>query len=90
MKGEAEIHCPRCSWRPGPADRWQCSPGCGTVWNTFWTRGLCPGCGHQWLETVCLRCHQWSPHEHWYHYPDGQDESADDEKVEREELETTT
>jgi hypothetical protein len=28
-----------------------------------------------------------SPHESWYHYPDGQDESTDE--VEREELETT-
>ena len=30
-----------------------------------------------------------SPHESWYHYPDGQDESTDAEKIEREELETT-
>ena len=19
--------------------------------------------------TQCLHCHEWSPHEHWYHYP---------------------
>jgi hypothetical protein len=28
-----------------------------------------------------------SPHESWYHYPDGKEESTDE--VEREELETT-
>jgi hypothetical protein len=27
-----------------------------------------------------------SPHENWYHYPDGQDESADDAVIEQEEL----
>ena len=90
MKGEAEIYCPKCSWRPSATDRWCCNPECGTVWNTFWTRGLCPGCGHQWVDTQCMGCGKWSPHESWYHYPDGQDESTDDEKVEREELETTT
>jgi hypothetical protein len=30
-----------------------------------------------------------SPHESWYHYPDGQTESTDDAEIEREELETT-
>ena len=88
MKREAEIYCPKCSWRPSATDRWMCYPACGTVWNTFWTRGLCPGCGHQWQETQCLRCHKMSPHESWYHYPDGQDESTDDAEIEREETET--
>ena len=89
MKGEAEIYCPLCAWRPSATDRWWCYPGCQTIWNTFWTRGLCPGCGHQWLETMCFACGKVSPHESWYHYPDGEHESADDEVVEREELETT-
>ena len=88
VKREAEIYCPKCSWRPSATDRWMCYPACGTVWNTFWTRGLCPGCGHQWQETQCLRCHKMSPHESWYHYPDGQDESTDDAEIEREETET--
>ena len=89
MKREAEIYCPKCSWRPSATDRWVCNPSCGTEWNTFWTRGLCPGCGHRWLDTQCLGCAQWSPHETWYHYPDEQDESTDATKVEREELEIT-
>ena len=38
-----DIHCPHCAWRPGPLDRWVCTPRCGTVFNTFWTRAVCPG-----------------------------------------------
>lgn len=81
MKGEAEIYCPRCAWHPSAEDRWQCRPGCDTVWNTFWTRGLCPGCGHQWQQTACLSCHKMSPHEAWYHYPDAESQENDREKV---------
>jgi hypothetical protein len=72
MTGEAEIYCPLCAWHPSADDRWQCYPSCDTVWNTFWTRGLCPGCGHQWHETMCLACLKMSPHEKWYHYPEGE------------------
>ncbi|HXF67028.1 MAG TPA: hypothetical protein VNK67_10085 [Burkholderiales bacterium] len=64
-----EIFCPRCQWRPGHEARWVCRPGCGTVWNTFWTRGLCPGCAKQWEVTQCLACHRISPHKQWYHLP---------------------
>lgn len=70
------IRCPLCSWRPTPSSRWCCVHGedtpeppfnwCGTHWNTFQTRGQCPGCGHQWQWTSCLQCHGWSLHEEWY------------------------
>ena len=89
MKSEAEIYCPLCAWQPSAMDRWWCYPGCQTVWNTFWTRGLCPGCEHQWLETMCLKCRRMSPHESWYHYPDGEDESTDEAVLEHEALETS-
>ena len=65
------IRCPKCAWRPKASDRWLCwncgDPefffgGCGTSWNTFATKGRCPGCSHQWRWTVCLRCHNWSLH----------------------------
>ena len=79
MTGEAEIYCPRCEWRPTAADRWVCAPGCGCVWNTFWTRALCPGCAHQWIDTACLACTVMSLHEDWYHYPDG--EPLEEERV---------
>ena len=69
------IRCPRCEWQPGSGDRWTCVPqghpehftgGCGTSWNTFDTRGRCPGCEHLWTWTACQQCHEWSPHVDWY------------------------
>jgi hypothetical protein len=83
MSGEPAIFCPQCRWRPSATDRWMCTPGCGMVWNTFWTHGLCPGCSHQWHETQCLVCHRISPHEAWYHWPD-EDESRRRKRKERE------
>ena len=71
----ARIRCPLCDWQPGESSRWCClrtpSPerflgGCGTVWNTFSTRGRCPGCQYQWRWTKCLRCAGWSRHEDWH------------------------
>ena len=67
---DAEIFCPKCQWRPRAEDRWSCEPKCGTVWNTFWTRGMCPGCAKQWAVTQCLECKKTSPHKDWYHLPD--------------------
>jgi hypothetical protein len=69
------IRCPLCKWRPNRSSRWFCGDcdypegffhGCGTAWNTFTTRGRCPGCGHQWRWTICLICQGWSRHEAWY------------------------
>ena len=76
------IRCPRCGWQPDRSSQWCCAdtgapehfaPGCGTSWNTFDTRGLCPGCDHQWRWTLCLSCHGWGRHEDWY--ADEEDES---------------
>ena len=39
MKGEAEIYCPLCAWRPNAPIGGGARPGAGAVWNTFWTRG---------------------------------------------------
>ena len=69
------IRCPLCQWRPSRSSTWCCDPsnspepffvGCGTTWNTFSTRGQCPGCQHRWRWTSCLRCAGWSLHEDWY------------------------
>ncbi len=60
------IRCPRCGWVPRRDSRWWCPHPCGTSWNTFETRGRCPGCGKQWEHTACLACHQWSRHADWY------------------------
>jgi len=71
----SRIRCPLCQWKPTSSDRWWCSDceypeyfweGCGKAWNTFTTRGLCPGCNHQWRWTSCLACSGWSLHEDWY------------------------
>ena len=71
----SRIRCPLCGWKPNASSRWYCGDcdypeyyygGCGTAWNTFATRGLCPGCAHQWRWTICLRCCGWSRHEEWY------------------------
>lgn len=63
------IRCPKCRWQPQRDSLWMCV--CLHTWNTFDTRGLCPGCGLQWQDTCCLKCLQWSKHREWY---------ADDER----------
>jgi hypothetical protein len=74
-KDYSRIRCPLCRWQPDETCLWCCEDqddpeyffnGCGTTWNTFTTRGLCPGCGHQWRWTICLWCDGWSLHEDWY------------------------
>jgi hypothetical protein len=74
-EGAARIRCPLCDWQPTASSRWSCTrvdvpegfrQGCGTTWNTFSTRGKCPGCGHQWRWTKCMRCDGWSLHDDWY------------------------
>jgi hypothetical protein len=73
--GGGRVRCPLCGWRPGASSLWVCDDcghpeyfygGCGCVWNTFDTRGVCPGCGHRWRWTSCLHCAGWSLHEDWY------------------------
>ena len=78
MPREPEIYCPHCEWRPKSDDRWECMPSCGTVWNTFWTGGVCPGCSYRWLKTQCLACGEVSLHKDWYHYPDGESDSKEE------------
>ncbi len=69
------IRCPLCKWTPDRTSRWTCWDceypeyfynGCGTEWNTFDTRGVCPTCSHQWMWTSCLSCWGWSKHGDWY------------------------
>jgi hypothetical protein len=69
------VRCPVCYWQPPSSSRWAChgpdpaAPsfvGCGTVWNTFSTHGVCPGCSHRRHWTKCLFCLTWSLHDDWY------------------------
>jgi hypothetical protein len=74
-----KIRCPLCRWQPDSSSRWFCADadapeffygGCGAMWNTFETRGKCPGCDHRWRWTSCLRCGGWARHEDWYEKSD--------------------
>jgi hypothetical protein len=71
----SRIRCPLCAWQPDASSLWCCADcptpehffdGCYAIWNTFDTHGVCPGCGHEWRWTSCLRCRGWSLHEDWY------------------------
>jgi hypothetical protein len=73
------IRCPACQWQPAASSRWFCQEtgapehftgGCGEAWNTFTTRGRCPGCQYQWRWTACLKCDTWSLHDAWYESED--------------------
>jgi hypothetical protein len=64
---QVKVFCPKCGWVPHPADQWMCRPGCGCVWNTFDTCGVCPQCGKNWEDTQCPACQNWSRHADWYH-----------------------
>lgn len=73
--GFDRIRCPLCFWQPNATSLWRCAcvntpevffNACGTIWNTFATRGRCPGCQHQWKWTGCLWCGLSSLHEDWY------------------------
>jgi hypothetical protein len=58
------IRCPKCAWTPRSRNLWSCK--CGHQWNTFETRGLCPGCRYQWEIAACFQCGAESPHGEWY------------------------
>jgi hypothetical protein len=83
MKKEPEIHCPRCGYRPQAEDRWRCVPSCAASWHTFWTGGVCPGCGIRWYKTQCPACGEVSPHKDWYHDPQDESETTEERELER-------
>ncbi len=60
------VRCPKCMWHPFIGCLWGCVPSCGTSFDTFATRGRCPGCDKVWFDTQCPVCHGWSAHGDWY------------------------
>ena len=81
MKRERRIRCPSCGYRPRAEDRWSCMPSCGTVWHTFWTGGVCPGCSYRWEKTQCPACGELAPHQDWYEDPDDESAGRESEKT---------
>ncbi|HEV3259701.1 MAG TPA: hypothetical protein VG013_22730 [Gemmataceae bacterium] len=59
-----ERRCPHCGWVPFALNAWKCK-GCGLVWDSFATGGVCPRCGHRHEETACPRCRRISPDRQW-------------------------
>jgi hypothetical protein len=55
--------------------------GCGTLWHTFDTRGVCPTCSWKWIITQCFSCQQFSPHAAWYHEQTGESDDARQEEA---------
>jgi hypothetical protein len=64
-RAEAPIRCPLCAAVPTPEQRWGCQ-FCSCSWNTFATRGRCPGCHFLYRATMCLACDRISRHDDWY------------------------
>lgn len=63
--GRAPVACPQCKAVPDADSRWQCE-FCYCLWNTFDTRGTCPGCSFRFRATSCLVCKTSSRHDDWY------------------------
>ncbi len=67
---DIRIACPNCDWEPDGRAHWVCD-ACFTVWDTFDTTGICPGCRKQFTHTDCVPtaggCPTNSPHLDWYH-----------------------
>ncbi len=66
---EEYVRCPKCGWEPDESCIWVCDV-CNTKWNTFETRGQCPGCSKVFIDTACSRkwggCGQMSLNADWY------------------------
>jgi Zn-dependent protease len=64
--------CPGCGKSPPRGEFWQCEH-CVTRFDTFATRGRCPGCGAWYLETACPHCHALHHVDVWYRPEDVRD-----------------
>ncbi len=64
----AEAACPACKAHPLDGNFWQCEH-CGTRFDTFASRGVCPGCGAEFPQTRCFDCLHASPMAQWFAQP---------------------
>ena len=56
--------CPSCGSKPLLGARWKCS-NCGGIFDTFETGSVCPHCGVQHANTLCVDCRTFSPMSEW-------------------------
>ena len=64
-EGSPRVMCPCCDAIPDGDARWQCE-FCWCAWNTFDTRGRCPGCDFTFPATFCPSCRRTTRHRDWY------------------------
>jgi Zn-dependent protease len=57
--------CPNCEFQPLVGEFWGCGR-CGTRFDTFTHRGVCPGCGQRYEQTACPECLKSHPIEEWF------------------------
>ena len=60
-----ECTCPSCGISPPAGPFWACEH-CATHFDTFRTRGKCPGCGAWYLETACPHCRTQHHIDQWF------------------------
>jgi Zn-dependent protease len=60
-----EAACPSCRAHPLRGDVWGCDQ-CGTRFDIFMDRGVCPGCGKQFPVTECTDCLRAHPIAEWF------------------------
>lgn len=56
--------CPNCRTAPLMGERWKCAQ-CKQPFDTFATGAVCPHCGAQYPNTMCIECHQQRPMSEW-------------------------
>jgi len=70
--------CPHCLRAPPRGRHWLCHE-CQTRFDTFETRGQCPGCGAWYLDTACPHCQHSNHIDRWFLYrptAEGENSSA--------------
>jgi Zn-dependent protease len=64
MPRRAGFACPSCKVAPPLGALWRCSK-CSQSFDTFETRGKCPGCEAQYPITMCGECRRQYPMQEW-------------------------
>jgi Zn-dependent protease len=60
----SSVACPGCGESPMKGPLWKCSE-CGQGFDTFEANAVCPNCGAQYPNTMCVECQQMYPMNGW-------------------------